>query len=144
MKPCIDRLVQLSIHAFPGYQSIIAEYTRAIGELHQGASPLDVQEIIGPLRELREAYVTTSTRGRDYLDWYEITHLGKSPSQGSFASYLEAMRILRKEQPGPNTHMSRYLEDVESLYCLEEGSPLPERIRKQIKKRKPKTEQVEE
>ena len=90
------------------------------------------------LRELREAYVTTSIRGRDYLDWYEITHLGKSPTQGSFASYLEAMRILRKEQPGPDTHMSRYLEDVEALLCLEPGKPLPERLQKQISDRKQK------
>lgn len=144
MQPCIDRLVQLSIHAFPGYRPIIAEYMRAIGKLHQGATPLEVQEILGPLRELREAYVTTSIRGRDYLDWYEITHLGKSPSKGSFASYLEAMRILRKEQPGPDTHMSRYLEDVEALYCLEEGSPLPERIRKQVKNPKKRNQEPEE
>lgn len=138
MQPCVDRLVQLSVHAFPGYRPIIAEYMRAIGQLHQGATPTEVQEILGPLRELREAYVTTSIRGRDYLDWYEITHLGKSPTQGSFASYLEAMRILRKEQPGPDTHMSRYLEDVEALFCLEPGKPLPERLQKQISDRKQK------
>ena len=79
-----------------------------------------------------------SLRARDYLDWYEITHLGKSPSKGSFAAYREAMDVLRRDDKGPDTPMSRYLEDIEALYQLGEKEALPERLRKQIPPR-PKT-----
>jgi hypothetical protein len=107
-----------------------------IAELLNGATPDDVQQILGPIRELREAYVKTSIRARDYLDWYEITQLGGSERKGSFASYREAMALLRKDDPGPDTHMSRYLEDIEALYQLDEKAPLPESLRKQIPPRK--------
>lgn len=143
MRPVSDRLLELSAHAFPGYRPIIVEYQRLIAELLNGKTADEVQQILGPVRELREAYVTTSTRARDYLDWYEITHLGKSPTKGSFAAYREAMDVLRREDNGPETHMSRYLEDIEALYQLGEKEPLPERLRKQIPPRK-KIEQADE
>lgn len=136
LRPVSDRLLELSAHAFPGYRPIIVEYQRLIAELLSGKSADDVQQILGPVRELREAYVTTSTRARDYLDWYEITHLGKSPTKGSFAAYREAMDVLRREDNGPETHMSRYLEDIEALYQLGEKEALPERLRQQIPPRK--------
>lgn len=136
LRPMMDRLLELSVHAFPGYRPVIMEYQRLIAELLNGATPDDVQQILGPIRELREAYVKTSIRARDYLDWYEITQLGGSERKGTFASYREAMALLRKDDPGPDTHMSRYLEDIEALYQLDEKAPLPESLRKQIPPRK--------
>ncbi len=127
VKPNVEQLVDLSLGCFPGYRLIIAEYCRVISELTRGASPDDVQDILGPLSELRRAYMTASIRGRDYLDWYEITHLGKGRS-GSFDAYLDAMRLLRREQPGPDTPISRYLDDIETLHVLEPGQPLPEHL----------------
>lgn len=121
MRPCVDRLMDLSQRCFPGYRPIVTEYCRAIAELLNGASPDAVQNILLPLRELRSAYVATSIRGRDYLDWYEITHLGRSNKAG-FQSYMDAMRLLRRESPGPDTHISRYLADIETLYTLKPGA----------------------
>ena len=46
--------------------------------------------------------------------------------------------MLRKDSPGPDTHMSRYLEDIEALYQLGEKAPLPERLLKQISDSKKK------
>ena len=40
--------------------------------------------------------------------------------------------MLRRDSPGPETHMSRYLEDIEALYQLGENDPLPERLLKQL------------
>lgn len=131
MRACTDRLTALSMRCFPGYRGIIMEYFRAIGELLQGAKPDDVQKSIEPLRELREAYIQAATRGRDYLDWFEITQLGHRKPD-NFDAYLEAMRRLRRETPGPDTPMSRYLDDIEALYCQKEGDPLPEQIKKQV------------
>ncbi len=133
MRPCVDRLMELSHRCFPGYRPIITEYCRAIGELLNGASPDAVQNILLPLRELRSAYVATSIRGRDYLDWYEITHLGHANNAG-FRHYLDAMRILRRESPGPDTHISRYLSDIETLHSLQSGDALPESLLQRMKK----------
>ncbi len=123
----IEQLMKLSQNCFPGYRLIITEYCRAIAELINGATPDDVQNILGPLTELRRAYVRASIRGRDYLDWYEITYLGEGRG-GSFDAYLDAMRLLRRQQEGRPTPISRYLDDIELLHTLEEGKPLPARL----------------
>ncbi len=120
----LEQLMLLSQRCFPGYRLIMTEYCRALAELMNGATPDEVQNILGPLMELRRAYVRASIRGRDYLDWYEITHLGKG-SGGSFDAYLDAMRLLRRRQQGRPTPISRYLDDIELLHTLEENNPLP-------------------
>lgn len=135
MRPCVDRLMELNLRCFPGYHAILTEYARAIAELLKGASPDEVQNIVGPLRDLRQAYVKTSIRGRDYLDWYEITQLGNTQDSGSFNSYLDAMRVLRKESPGPQTPLGAYLDDIESLHSLGEGEELPPRLKMCLKSR---------
>lgn len=134
IKPLIERLMELNLRSFPGYRAIIIEYCRAFGDLLNGSTADDVQNILGPLRELREAYITTSLRARDYLDWYEITHLGESRHKEGFTAYLETMRLLRDEKTGPDTHMSRYLHDIETLYGLKSGEELPPRLMDEVKK----------
>lgn len=124
VEPNVERLVALSAFCFPDYRPIIAEYCRVIAELTNGADVDSVQNSLGPLQELRHAYLSAAIRGRDYLDWYEITHLGKE-NRRSFDTYLEAMRLLRREAPGPDTAMSRYLDDIESLYKQGADAPLP-------------------
>ncbi len=123
----IEKLMALSYTCFPGYRFIITEYCQSIARLINGASPDEVQNTLGPLREMRQAYVQASIRGRDYLDWYEITHLGEKGS-GSFDAYLEAMALLRRKQDGVETPISRYLDDIELLHTLSEGEPLPEHL----------------
>lgn len=131
--PCVKKLMELHMRCFPGYRAIIMEYCRALNELAHGAKADEVQNILGPLRELRAAYITTSLRARDYLDWYEITHLGSSRHKEGFTEYLETIHQLRKESPGPDTHMSRYLRDIEELHTLSAGKDMPERLRRQAK-----------
>jgi hypothetical protein len=133
VQPAIARLVSLSHTCFPGYRSIITEYCRVIGQLADGAHADDVQNSLGPLQELRRAYYSAALRGRDYLDWFEISFTGKEHNR-SFDSYLETMHLLRSESPGPDTAMSRYLDDIEALYTQKEGTPLPDSLRKAARK----------
>lgn len=132
VQPNITRLVALSHTCFPGYRPIITEYCRIIGQLVTGTHPDEVQSSLGPLQELRRAYYSAAIRGRDYLDWFEITFTGQERGR-SFDSYLETMQMLRRDDPGPDTPMSRYLDDIEALYQLKEGSPLPESLRTQAR-----------
>lgn len=135
LRPCMSRLTKLSLNAFPGYRVIISEYSRALVELMKGSRVEEVQKILVPLQDLRRAYVEASVRGRDYLDWYEITHLGRAQS-GNFENYTDALRMLRKESGGPETPISRYLDDIEVLHGLDSGEPLPERMRPKTRQKK--------
>lgn len=133
----IDQLLDLSYRCFPGYQVIVTEYIRAIGELMQGSSPDEVQGILGPIRELRQAYMQTGIRGRDYLDWYEITtREGDAPAD--VEAYMETLRLLRREQPGPDTPLGRYLDDIEALHLLKEGEGLPQGLREEMMRLHPR------
>ena len=38
------------------------------------------------------------------------------------------MHILRNDSPGPDTPMSRYLDDIELLHSLDPGDPLPDSL----------------
>lgn len=128
MRERIEQLTALSMRCFPGYRAIISEYIRAIGQMLKGSKPEEVMQILSPLKDLRDAYMEASIRGRDYLDWFEITHLGGS-NRENFDSYMEAMRLLRRESPGPRSPISRYLDDIETLHSLKEGEALPDRLR---------------
>lgn len=131
----VQRLVKLQHFCFPGYRPVLHEYCNVMADLLNGGSADEAQNRLGPLRELREAYVMACRRGRDYLNWYEITHMGMKDTR-SFDAYLEAMHMLRRDEAGAATHMSRYLEDIEVLYHLEEGQPLPQRMMREWKKQK--------
>lgn len=128
LHPCMDRLVELNLRAFPGYRSIITEYCRAVAELSRDTPASEVEKILAPLRELRIAYQEASVRGRDFLDWFEITRLGES-QPANFDTYAEAMHMLRAESSGPATPVSRYLDDIEVLHELKSGDPLPSSLR---------------
>ncbi len=137
VQPAIAKLVSLSHTCFPGYRPIVVEYCRIIGQMAGGATPDAVQSSLGPLQELRRAYYSAAIRGRDYLDWFEITFTGKERGR-SFDSYLETLQLLRRDHPGPDTAMSRYLDDIESLHSQKEGAPLPEALRKEARRNREK------
>ncbi len=126
--PCMTKLTRLNLTAFPGYREIISEYLNIVTRMANGSSPREEEKALAPLADLRRAYTKASTRGRDYLDWYEITHL-KRVNTDSFARYEETMRLLRKQAAGPSTPISRYLDDIETLHELPPGEPLPDRLR---------------
>lgn len=124
----LDLLQELSLRCFVSYHPVILEYIRAIHMMLDGAAADEVQQVIGPQMELRTRFVTTAIRARDYLDWYEITTRGKLDGQ-SLERYMETVRELRREIPGPSTPLSRYLEDIELLYSLKANEELPDHLR---------------
>lgn len=137
LRSCMARLTQLSLNAFPGYRVIISEYQRAITELVRGRSEEEVNKILAPLQDLRRAYMDASIRGRDYLDWYEITHLGRALST-NFDQYSDTMRMLRTQNPEASTPIGRYLDDIEALHSLDSGQELPEHLKTVAAQRKKK------
>lgn len=123
-RPNIELLMELCRRCFPSYRPVITEYLRALHVLSNGGTADEAQQIIGPQLELRTRFMTTAIRARDYLDWYEITTSGKLDSQ-SLDRYMDTVRELRREIPGPRTHLDRYLEDIETLYSLKANEEVP-------------------
>lgn len=132
--PCMTKLTRLNLTAFPGYRAMISEYLNIIARMINGTTPREEEKALTPLADLRRAYSKAAIRGRDYLDWYEITHLGRANTD-SFAQYEETMKLLRKQTAGPSSPVSRYLDDIEALHELPPGEPLPERLRPSSRKR---------
>ncbi len=132
--PCMMKLTRLNLTAFPGYRAIISEYLNIVTRMANGKAPHEEEKALAPLADLRRAYTDASIRGRDYLDWYEITHLGRANTD-SFAQYEETMRLLRKQAAGPSTPISRYLDDIETLHELLPGEALPESLQAPSQKR---------
>lgn len=125
----LDQLVHLSIRCFPGYRPIITEYCRMIAALQNGMPAENAIQMVAPLIELREAYIAATLRARDYLDWFEITHLGNK--SGSFDAFLDTMKILRSEPEYTRTAISDYLNDIQALYRLPAQAPLPTSLKRQ-------------
>jgi len=133
LPPVAEKLNRLNVRSFPGYRPFILEYIRAIGILARDSDADEIQGILGPLRELRENYIVTAKRARDYLDWYEITHLGDT-NRASFNAYLDAMSMLRKNTREIPTAMSHYLRDIEALHLLKEKDEFPKYLQKKLNK----------
>lgn len=127
-RPNVELLMELCRRCFPSYRPVITEYLRALHVLGNGGSPDEVQQIIGPQLELRTRFMSTAIRARDYLDWYEITTSGKLDSQ-SLDRYMDTVRELRREIPGPRTHLDLYLEDIETLYSLKANDDVPAHLK---------------
>ncbi len=133
LRPIPQALSAMSVRCFPTYRPFIKEYIRTMNLLLKNGDPDEVQSIIGPLREMREAYVVTSLRVRDYLDWYEITHTGSS-NKAAFTTYLDTMVMLRNEQNTAASPISDYLKDIEDLYKLPHDEPLPKKMQQELMK----------
>ena len=123
-RPNVELLMELCRRCFPSYRPVITEYLRALHLLSNGGTPDEAQQIVGPQLELRTRFMSTAIRARDYLDWYEITTSGKLDAQ-SLDRYMDTVRELRQELPGPRTHLDRYLEDIETLYSLKANDDVP-------------------
>ena len=88
---------------------------------------------LGPARELRAAYTAMMARGKEFLDRFELSHMGYVNGR-DLDAFMAVMRNLRREDNGPSTPISRYLDDIEALPALQEGTPLPKNILEQVSK----------
>lgn len=117
-------LVYLGNRCFPTYRPIIAEYSKIIAEILVGKTQrTSLQKRVDSLVELRALSVKAAIRARDYMDWYEISN--RSKLSNTFDSYINTMQSLRKPEKKEDSHMGRYLDDIEKLYLLPNGAPTP-------------------
>lgn len=121
-------IVHLAHRAFPAYSSIISAYAKLMVLLQtQKPNPVGLKGKLDEIAKLRADMVKVSTRVRDYMDWYEITH-GTVKRTASFDSYVRTMQMLNQQSKDVPTPISRYLDDIQALQQLKEKAPLPKGI----------------
>ncbi|QTN31532.1 hypothetical protein HZ994_04055 [Akkermansiaceae bacterium] len=110
-----DDLLRLSYRSFPSYRMLLLEYQALLSDLTKGKTG-DMQESLAALAETRRTMVAKAERGRDFMDWFEITRARET--SGAFDDYLN-LKARLKNRPNPRKDgMSAYLDRLDPLFTL--------------------------
>lgn len=113
VRPAQSALVHLSYRCFPSYRPLLIEYQKQLIRLSQGDEKA-VGEALAELSQAREIMRAKSQRGRDYLDWFEITRARET--SGVFDDYLKLKSQLKKRENARKDGMSLYLDQMQNLF----------------------------
>jgi hypothetical protein len=106
-------LVRLSYRCFPSYRPILEEYQLVLNALVKGGGK-DLPNRIKALGERRASMRQMAQRGRDYLDWFEITRARQT--SGAFDDYMRLKDRLKESRPSREDAMSKYLDRMDAIF----------------------------
>ena len=78
---------------------------------------------LASLAETRKTMIERVDRGRDYLDWFEITRARQT--SGAFDDYLQLKDRLKDRPHRRNDPISDYLDLMYRVFYREQEAPLP-------------------
>ena len=113
VKPAQAALVHLSYRCFPSYRPLLVEYQKQLVRLGRG-DEVAMAAALGELTRAREIMAAKSQRGRDYLDWFEITRARET--SGVFDDYLRLKKELGMRENDREDAVSLYLERMDKLF----------------------------
>lgn len=113
VRPAQDALVRLSYRCFPSFRPVIAEYQLVLNAIARGNSR-KLNEQLAALRVKRDEMVSLSVRGRDYLDWFEITRARET--SGAFEDYRRLKERLQENPITRTDPLSSYLDRMEKIF----------------------------
>lgn len=113
VKPAQAALVHLSYRCFPSYRPLLVEYQKQLVRMAQGQQE-SLGQALGELAEARRIMSAKARRGRDYLDWFEITRARQT--SGAFDDYLRLKQELEERQGKRDDPVSNYLDRMEELF----------------------------
>lgn len=111
-----DALVRLSYRCYPSYRSLLISYQQVLTSLAQGKTK-DVAAKLASLESERETMVARASRGRDYLDWFEITRARET--SGEFEDYLRLKERLKANPHRRKDSISQYLDRMDQVFHRE-------------------------
>jgi len=120
VRPAQDALNRLSYRCFPSYRALLSDYQLILMEwAREGRNDKMMMDLV-ELSELRARMLDRATRGRDFLDYMEIS--SATELSGSFEDYMRLKREL-KERPRvvKEDSISRYLDTLETVYERSSG-----------------------
>ena len=126
-----NTLSVLQSRAFPSYRSLIAGYQQVLFAIIEESSPakksfwayfkrkkeaepLDTHQMLQTLSEERAIIAKLGERTTDYLNWYQLE---QPEGQGkNFENFLRVQESLNTPPPSDNSHISKYLDDIQKIY----------------------------
>jgi hypothetical protein len=118
-----DALVRLSYRCFPTHRPLLAAYQDVLNKIaRNSASPGNVAVLLDELTATRQTLTAKAERGRDYLDWFEITRARET--SGAFDDYLRLKADLR-ENPRTPRHdpITRTLDRFDAIFHRDIENP---------------------
>jgi len=113
VKPAQAALVHLSYRCFPSFRPLLVEYQKQLIRLGQGDDKA-VGQALAELSRAREIMRSKTERGRDYLDWFEITRARET--SGAFDDYLKLKQQLNQRENDRKDGISLYLDRMDKLF----------------------------
>ncbi len=115
-----DSLVRLSFRCFPSYRPLLQEYQVVLGSIAKGKTG-GVAAKLASLGEARETMIVRAARGRDYMDYFEISRARET--SGAFDDYLLLKERLKANPHRRKDSISEYLDRMDQIFHREEKKP---------------------
>lgn len=123
VRPAEDALVRLSYRCFPSYRPLLSEYQVVLVSIARNATAKTAEQL-AELGQTRANMIEKATRGRDFLDWFEITRAREI--SGVFDDYLRLKERLKQEDQQRDDPLSLYLDRMERVFSR--GQPSERRV----------------
>lgn len=117
-----EALVRLSYRCFPSYRPLLAEYQSLLLALAKNRLN-DVELTLTKLAETRRTMLERAARGRDYLDWFEITRARET--SGAFDDYQRLKERLKSNPHKRKDAVSEYLDRMDQIFYRERAKEHP-------------------
>ncbi len=116
-----DALVHLSYRCFPTYRPLLVSYQDALNRIARGdAGAEELATRLDELAETRANMIDKADRGRDYMDWFEITRARQT--SGAFDDYLRLKQQLREAPRATrNDPASDLLDRFDAIFHRDTG-----------------------
>lgn len=112
-----DALVRLSYRCFPSFRPLLVEYQGVLDSLAKN-QVAEVEARLAKLDETRQTMLARASRGRDYLDWFEITRARET--SGAFDDYQRLKERLKANPHQRKDDLSAYLDRMDKIFHREE------------------------
>lgn len=116
-----DSLVHLSFRCFPSYRPMLQDYQTVLDSIAKGKTR-GVAAKLASLDEVRETMILRAARGRDYMDYFEITRARET--SGAFDDYLRLKEGLEENPHRRKDSLSQYLDRMDRIFHREEKKAL--------------------
>lgn len=106
-------LVRMGYRCFPSYRPLLVEYQKVLLRMMQAPTQA-LTTSLDELRKAREIMLSKAARGRDYLDWFEITRARET--SGAFDDYLKLKEELKTQKRDRSDGISAYLDRLDEAF----------------------------
>lgn len=123
VRPAAEALVRLSYRCFPSYRPLLQEYQQVLDVISKNQTAT-VAARLAALADTRKTMRERADRGRDYLDWFEITRARQT--SGAFDEYLQLKERLKARPHRRKDPVSEYLDRMDRIFYREQEKNLPD------------------